>query len=148
MKFRENQTLEQILEFAIVAFWKDMTNGTHPELIHIEYNLAPGGTLANLSIWSSITRGHWLLVCEYWMSDSDSHSKGVRFENGYHSEGLAHVLEFVMQDQDMFALPTNLGRAGLLQVRRPTEAEIVPAAASVGAIFDHFTTAQVQPALT
>ena len=34
---------------------------------------------------------------------------GVRFENGYQSAGLAHILEFVMQHQNAFALPQNLG---------------------------------------
>jgi hypothetical protein len=39
------------------------------------------------------------------MSASNSHGSGVRFDNGYHSEGLAHTLEFVMQHQSDFALP-------------------------------------------
>ncbi len=96
MKLTENQTLEQILESAIVASWQDLTNGAQPGLIHVEYNFTAGGTLDDLRIWSSITRGHWLLTCEYGMSASKSHSGGVRFDNGYHSEGLAHTLEFVM----------------------------------------------------
>lgn len=86
MKLNENQSLEQILESAIVASWKDLTNGVHSGLLHIEYNFAPGGTLDDLRIWSSLTRGHWLLVCEYWMSASNAHSSGVRFETGYHQK--------------------------------------------------------------
>jgi hypothetical protein len=137
MKLTENHTLEQILESAIVASWKELTNGAQPELIQIEYNLTAGGTLDDLRIWSSITRGHWLLICEYWMSASDSHNSGMRFDNGYHSEGLAHTLEFVMQRQNAFALPPNLGRPGLLQIPRPTEAEIGAAQTSVREAFDH-----------
>lgn len=148
MKLRENHTLEQILESAIVAFWQDLTNGAQPKLIHIEYNFAVGGTLEDLKIWSSIARGHWLLVCEYWMSASKSHSSGVHFDNGYHSEGLAHMLEFVMQGQNRFALPPNLGRTGLIQIPRPTEAEVATATKSTGAIFVHSSTAHAQPALT
>jgi hypothetical protein len=141
MKLTENQTLEQILESAIVASWQDLTNGAQPGLIHVEYNFTAGGTLDDLRIWSSITRGHWLLTCEYGMSASKSHSGGVRFDNGYHSEGLAHTLEFVMQRQNAFALPPNLGRPGLLQIPRPTEAEIGAAQTSVREAFDHVRSA-------
>ena len=141
MKLTENHTLEQILESAIVASWKQLTNGAEPELIHIEYNLTAGGTLDDLRIWSSITRGHWLLICEYWMSASDSHSSRMRFDNGYHSEGLARTLEFVMQRQNAFALPTNLDRPGLLQIPRPTEAEIAAALTSVREAFDPVSSA-------
>ena len=147
MKLSEKHTLEQMLESAIVASWRDLTNGVQPELIHIEYNFA-AGTVNNLSIWSSMARGHWLLVCEYWMFASSSHSSGVRFDNGYHSEDLAHILEFVMQDQNLFALSPNLGRPGLLQIPRPTETEIAAAETSISAIFEHFSSAHAQPALT
>jgi hypothetical protein len=58
MKFTENHTLEQILESAIVASWEDLTNGTEPVLIHVEYNLTACGTVDDLRIWSSIVRGH------------------------------------------------------------------------------------------
>ena len=116
-------------------------NGAQPELIHIECNFA-AGTLDDLRVWSSIARGHWLLVCEYGMSASNSHSSGVRFGNGYHSEGLARILEFVMQHQNAFALPPNLGRPGLLQIPRPTEAEIGAAQTSVREALD-----PVSPAL-
>jgi hypothetical protein len=43
VKRGENQSLEQILESAIVASWEDLTNGAQPGLIHIEYNFAAGG---------------------------------------------------------------------------------------------------------
>ncbi|HZQ19040.1 MAG TPA: hypothetical protein VFA90_09980 [Terriglobales bacterium] len=148
MKLSENQTLEQILESAVLASWKDLTNGARPELIHIEYNFAAGGTLDDLRIWSSITRGRWLLICEYRMSPANSHSSGIRFENGYHSELLASTLEWVMQNQRTLALPANLSRPGLLQIPRPTEAEMAAAAASVTAICDGFNSAHIQPALS
>ena len=118
MKLTENHTLEQILESAVVASWQDLMNGAQPGLIHIEYDLTAGGNVDDLRIWSSIARGHWLLVCEYGTSASKSHSSGVRFDNGYHSESLAHTLEFVIQHQNAFALPPNLGRPGLLQIPR------------------------------
>lgn len=147
MKHSENQTLEQILESAIVASWKDLTNGAQPELIHIEYNFAAGGTLDDLEIWSCKTRGRWLLVCEYYMSASNSHSRGVHFDDGYHSEDLAHTLELVMQHQNAFALPPNMGRPGLIQIPRPKEEESATAAASIRTNFEHFSSAVAQPAL-
>lgn len=148
MKLNENHSLEQMLESAIVASWEDLSHGVEPELIHIEYNFATGGTLDDLSIWSSSARGHWLLLCEYWMSASHCHSSGLHFENGYHSERLARTLEIVMQDQKMFALPKDFDRPGLIQISRPTEAEIAAAGASVRAICDHSSAAHEQPALT
>lgn len=70
-----------------------------------------GGTLDYLKIWSSLTRGRSLLACEYWMSPSTFHNTGVRFDNGYEAEELAHILEFGMQPQDSFVLPrTSAGR--------------------------------------
>jgi hypothetical protein len=147
MKLTENHTLEQILESAIVASWKDLMNGAQPGLIHIEYDLTVGGNVDDLRIWSSVARGHWLLICEYGMSTSKSHSGGLRFDNGYHSESLAHTLEFVMQHQNAFALPPNLGRPGLLQIPRPTDAEIGAAAASIREAFDHVSYEFAEPVL-
>jgi hypothetical protein len=65
------------------------------------------------------------------MSASAFHQTGVYFENGYESEGLAHILESVMQHQDAFTLPQNLGRPGLLQISTPNDEEVPAAAALV-----------------
>ncbi len=147
MKLNENQSLERILESASVVFWTDLTHGAQTSLIHIEYGFAPTGTLDYLKFWSSTTRGHWLLACEYWMSASTFHRAGVRFEKGYQSEGLAHILEFVMQHQNSFVLPTNLGRQGLLQVSTPTREESAAASASVNEACDRLGSALTEPAL-
>ena len=136
MKHSTNHNLEQILESAIVASWEGLTHGAQLGLIHIEYNFAARGTLDDLRIWSSLSRGYWLLVCEYWMSASKTHSRGAHFDNGYHSEGLAQALEFVMQHQNALALPPNLGRPGLLQIPHPTKAEVSTAATSIREVFD------------
>src|SRR5438270_7098318 len=113
MKPYEN-SLERILESAIVVSWADLMRGAQTGLIHIEYGFAAGGTLDYLQVWSSVTRGHWLLACGYWMSASRFHGTGVHFDNKYQSEGLAHILEFVMQHQTAFVLPPDRGRLGLL----------------------------------
>lgn len=65
------------------------------------------------------------------MSPSTFHGTGVRFENGYNTEGLAHILESVMQHQMAFSLPADLGWQGLLQISTPTQEESTAAAASV-----------------
>jgi hypothetical protein len=81
------------------------------------------------------------------MSASAFYQTGVYVENGYESEGLAHLLESVMQYQDAFALPQNLGRPGLLQIPTPTEEESAAAAASVKEICEHFCSGLAQPTL-
>jgi hypothetical protein len=119
----EKQSLDRLLEAAIVVTWADLVHSAEAGLIHIEYGFVPAGTLDYLKVWLSLTRGHWLLACEYWMTASTFHSTGVRFDNGYESEGLAHILNGVMQHQAEFDLPANLGRQGLLQISTPTADE-------------------------
>jgi hypothetical protein len=126
----QDESLERILEAAVVVSWVELMRG-RSGLIHIEYGFAPNATLDHLQVWSSIKRGYWLLACTYWMSASQSHDAGVHFDNGYESEDLAHILEVVMQHQNLFSLPHNLGRDGLLQIGTPTEKESKAAAASI-----------------
>jgi hypothetical protein len=126
-----NGNLERFLESAVVISWADLTRGAPTGLIHIEYGFAAGGTLDYLKFWSSLSRGHWLLACEYWMSANTFHRAGISFENGYKSDGLAHIVEIAMQRQNSFVLPENLGRQGLLQISTPTAEEIAAAAALV-----------------
>ncbi len=147
MKSAVNQSLERMLESAVIVSWADLIHDAQPGLIHIEYGFAPAGTLDYLKVWSSLTRGHWLLACEYWMSASTFHGTGVRFDNGYASEGLAHILEFVMQHQSEFDLPMNRGRQGLLQISTPTQEECVAAGVSVHEALDRLGSALPEPAL-
>jgi hypothetical protein len=147
MKSAVNQSLERTLESAVIVSWADLMRDAQTGLIHIEYGFAPTGTLDYLKIWSSLTRGHWLLACEYWMSASTFHGTGVSFDNGYESEGLAHILEFVMQNQTSFLLPSNLGRQGLLQIPTPTEEERVAAGEWIRDAFDRLAATIAEPAL-
>lgn len=148
MKLKEKQSLERVLESAVVVSWADLMLGAQNGLIHIEYGFAASGTLDYLQIWSSIARGRWLLACEYWMSASKFHGTGVHFENGYQSEGLAHILESVMQHQNAFVLPPDRGRQGLLQIPMPTEEESTAALESVSeAALDRLGSVLTEPAL-
>jgi hypothetical protein len=144
---KPDRSLDHILESAVISSWTALTHGAQTGLIHIEYGFAAGGTLDYLKVWSSLTRGHWLLACEYWMSANTFHDTGVRFENGYESEDLAHILEFVMQRQSEFILPSNLGRQGLLQISTPTDEEIAAAGEFVHGTFDRLGSALAEPAL-
>lgn len=147
MEPNHDQTLEGILESAVVVSWTDLMRGAQTGLIHIEYAFAPGGTVDYLKLSSSITPGHWLLACKYWMTTSTFHNSGVTFDNGYESEGLAHILESVMQHQDRFSLPTDFGRQGLLQIPSPTQEENTAAAASVSEALAHVGSALAEPVL-
>jgi hypothetical protein len=145
MTVNENQSLERILESAVMVSWADLMHGAPTGLIHIEYGFAASGTLDYLQVWSSVTRGHWLLACAYWMTASTYHDSGVHFENGYQSAGLARILEAVMQHQHSFMLPANLGRQGLLQITTPTEAESTAATASVNEACHRASSALAEP---
>lgn len=147
MKSEVNQSLERTLESAVIVSWADLIHEAQTGLIHIEYGFAPTGTLDYLKIWSSLTRGHWLLACEYWMSESTFHGAGVRFENGYESEGLSNILERVMQNQTSFVLPENMGRQGLLQISSPTEEDRSAAGEWIRDTFDRLGSTLAEPAL-
>jgi hypothetical protein len=136
MSANESQSLERVLESAVVVSWADLMRGTQAGLVHIEYDFAGGGTLDYLKFWSSMSRGHWLLALEYWASPSKSHSTGVHFENEYESDALKHILNSVMQHQNKFLLPVNLGRQGLLQIAAPTQQESVLASVLVNETLD------------
>lgn len=147
MKSEVNQSLERTLESAVIVSWADLIHEAQTGLIHIEYGFAPTGTLDYLKIWSSLTRGHWLLACEYWMSESTFHGAGVRFENGYESQGLSNILERVMQNQTSFVLPENMGRQGLLQISSPTEEDRSAAGEWIRDTLDRLGSALAEPAL-
>ena len=147
MKTNESQSLERILESAVVVSWTDLMRGAKAGLIHIEYVFTACGTLDYLKFWSSISRGHWLLAVEYWTSPSKSHSTGVHFDNGYESETLKHILDSVMQHQTEFSLPVDFGRQGLLQVATPTQQESVEASAMLNETLRHLgSLAELAPA--
>jgi hypothetical protein len=134
--------IEHILESAVITNWVDFIGGRANGLVHIEYGFAPGGTLDYLQFWSSIKRGYWLLACSYWMSSSESHGSGIRFDNGFESKPLAHILEVMMRHQKLFALPLDLGRQGLLQITMPTESDSNAAAALIDYALNQVTLAR------
>jgi hypothetical protein len=147
MRTNQSQNLDQALKAAVVASWSDLMRGAQTGLVHVEYAFASGDALDSLQVWSAISRGHWVLACSCWMPDSAFHRGGVYFENGYESEGLAHILESVMKHQDAFTLPQNLGRPGLLQIPTPTDEESPAAAALVKEICGRLGSPLAEPVL-
>ena len=134
------------MESAVVARWSDLMRGAQDGVIHVEYGFASGGGLDYVRIWSSITRGHWLLACSYWMSPTPTHGAGTLFDNGYQSADLAQTLELVMQHQSAFAIPVNHGWTRFLQVTTPTADETKAAAISMGGLQALITSAALPQA--
>jgi hypothetical protein len=82
-----------------------------------------------------------------WMSPSKFHRAGVRFDNGYQSERLAHILQSAMQHQTVFSIPQGVGRQGFLQISTPTQQESVVASALVNETLHHLgSPAELAPA--
>jgi hypothetical protein len=129
------QRLDRVVEAAVILSWADLMKDSKSGLLHVEYACAADSSLEYLKLWSSVTRGDWRLACDYWMSASTLHAKGVHVENGFRSQDLSQTLEFIMQHQEAFSRCLDRGRTGLLQVQVPTEAESTAAAESVREAF-------------
>lgn len=113
--------LDRALEYAVIQNWDQLMPDSTSGLIHIEYETGPDGSLDFLLIWASTIRGHWNLVCEYWMRPLWKHAIGLRFRKNYHSVDFAHTLEFLMGHEDAFSkLPD---RKGPIQIYPPTQEE-------------------------
>ena len=147
MKLDSAQSLDRILESAVILGWPDLMKGAKSGLLHLEYAFAPDSSLDYLKLWSSTVRGHWHLACEYWMSASAFHGKGIHFKDGFRSEGLTQTLEFVMQHQQAFSSSPDFGRTGLLQIQVPTEEESATAAESVRVAFCHVNSFSAEPSI-
>lgn len=146
LSINHGHNFDQVLESVVVASWASLMRGTESGSIHIEYDVTPSGALDFLQIWSCITRGHWLLICEYQRAALESRG-GLRFHNGYQSENLARILEPVIAHPKAFILPPGLDRAGLLQIATPTKKESTAAAATVSDVLDCINSALTEPAL-
>src|SRR5690242_4019010 len=102
---REMSAIERILESAVTLSWKDLATSFAPLAMQVEYRRRPDRALEHLKLWSSASRGHWNLVCEYWMHATPSHSQGITFTETYSSAGLTLMLDAIMQNQQSFAVP-------------------------------------------
>ncbi len=110
--------LDRMLEDAVILSWEDLPHNLEPGLVHIEY--APGIALDYVKIWQLVAKGAWNLICEYWMVPQPAGSSALTFSNGYHSDGLAQMLEEIMQHQHDFMFSAGPG-AGMILVSQPNE---------------------------
>lgn len=147
MKPDSAQSLDRILESAVILGWPDLMKGAKSGLLHLEYAFAPDSSLDYLKLWSSTVRGHWHLACDYWMSASAFHGKGIHFKDGFLSEGLTQTLTFIMQHQQAFSSCPDFGRTGLLQIQMPTEEESTAAAKSVREAVCRVNSFSAEPAI-
>jgi hypothetical protein len=129
--------IDRILESAVVLSWKDLVPPSQRGPIDIEY--APATDRPYLKIWQLSRRGAWILVCEYWMTRRPTGASVGRltFSNGYHSAGLAEMLEVILQHRDNFAPGLNFG-TGLVQVTPPTEQENLKSGACMRHVYESF----------
>ena len=112
-------SLEWKLECATVASWKDLSTGNIPEQIHLECHAGAGGRLEHLKIWSSVRRGEWDLVCDYWLVENNSSQRGTTFSSRFASKALARSLDRIMTNQESFPAFARLPFV-LIQVQKPT----------------------------
>jgi hypothetical protein len=114
------QALDKILESTIVQSWSELSESRECNSMQVNYEFSLKGDIDSLALWLSIARGHWYLVCRYGLHTDNS----VQFQNGYRSADLARNLDLIMKHQDNFLPLHNYGRAGLLQIQKPTQEEV------------------------
>ncbi len=73
-----------------------------------------------MKVWAALTRGQWDLVCQDFTCSTASCQDGLRFANGYKSEGLAKMLNQILQHPEMFVLSTAPGGDRMIQIPPPT----------------------------
>ncbi len=123
MTLQPNQNLDQMLEAMVVVVWDDMLPAGQIGTVHVQYRFGDDHSLANLQVWVSEIRGHWLLVCEYSGVPSTRKELHLTFSNSYRSDLLTQILGFVVENQSKFARAPELHRDSLVQVQTPTQDE-------------------------
>ena len=124
---REANAMERILECAVVLNWEDLTTRFIPVAMQMEYRSGPDRSLEHLKLWSSASRGHWKLVCEYWVHATATHVQDLTFSDSYSSAGLARMLKAIMKNQQAFAVPQSNSADGLVHIAPPNETESIVA---------------------
>ncbi len=127
--------LDRTLEYAVVQSWDELMPDSTSGLVHIEYQTGSDGALDFFKVWASTIRGHWNLICEFWIRSLWSHATGLSFGKDYHSADFARTLELVMGREDAFSkLPD---QQGLIQIYPPTQEERKEAERWTTVAFDH-----------
>jgi len=129
--------MERILVSAVVLSWKDLVDPSQRGPLHIEY--VPGTRFPRLKIRQLTGRGEWILVCEYVSGElTRAPNHRLTFSNGYHSAGLAEMLEVIMQHQDRFVASRVRPWVGSIQITPPSEQETLAAGACMRHAYECF----------
>jgi hypothetical protein len=138
LKNQEVQTLDRILQCAIVLNWREVMRDSQQGSIHVEYRLGPGGSLQHIRVLSSRPRGGKKVVCEYRTQSSASNSRGLAFSNGYQSDELAQMVEFIVRHEATFPRGFACSPDRMLQIQFPTREETTAALLSMGEVMTRF----------
>jgi len=129
--------LDTVLADAVVLNWSDLMPGLTSGPIHIEYHVGSRGAVEFVKVWAAPTRGQWDLVCEHFLLGSTASRSGLRFANGYKSEGLERMLGSIMQQQEeMFLVRTSPAADRMIQVPPPTAEDTLAASGRMEAFSD------------
>lgn len=136
--------LDRVLEAAVVAHWNDLMPGSAARgAMEIVYGTATNHTLDYIKVLSSETRGHWNLVCEYWLKPLWSHSVGLSFASETHSAEFAASLSLMVKREAMFAELPSPDRS--IQILRPTPSEQAAAKDFIDDVRARFAEARYSP---
>ena len=141
----ENTTIDRILECAVALNWNALASTDEATALQVEYRIGPGRSLDYLKLWSSTTRGVWNLLCEYWMQSSSGHESGTTFTGGNHSGDFTWMLDAIMQHQRAFLPGSSDFVDGLVQVHRPTDADLASARADMNVALDRVGSRLARP---
>lgn len=122
-----NGTFDYALHCAVTANWKDLTLGSPITAMQVEYRTGSARSLEYLKLWCSSVRGHWQLICEYWMQPAGTHQQGVTFAKTYSSAGLVRMLDVIMRHQQAFPQLSPDLLDGLVQIAAPSATQTTTA---------------------
>jgi len=120
--------LDKALEFATILAWKDLTTGDQLMSARVQYESTREAPLDSLSVWTLRSWGYQDRVCDYRTRASSADPVGASFTNGYHSDILAHTLDFITKNLDQFTLPVDAWRTHLVLIQPPTADRVAEAA--------------------
>jgi hypothetical protein len=126
------QSLDQLLNSAVVLNWDAVTQASTPGRVRVEYHIGADGVLEYLKLWTH-AREYWSLICEY--SAHISWSDGPRFCNGYHSRSLARLLQSIMMNQMLCSHSGSPNTNGTVEVGPPTAEDVDAAKLRVSETF-------------
>ena len=127
------QSLDQLLNSAVVLNWDALTQSSAPGRVRVEYHIGVHGALEYLRMWNT-TREYWSLICEF--SAHLGWSDGLRFCNGYHSRSLSRILQSIMMNQGLCTHTRSPSSNGTLEVGPPTTEEVEAARLQVTETFE------------